>query len=123
VLVFYDINFSINYVNRSLKQIIAREKIMGDDLDLMDGAVIEFRQNPIITSEYALVTTAASKKPKVKIEPVPYDDRSYDEKCPLCVGNEGMTPPEKYRIDGMDGEWALRVVNNRFPVLNENGNM
>lgn len=40
--------------------------------------------------------------------------------CPFCTGNEGMTPPEVYRVGG-EGEWnkpgwKIRVVPNKFPI-------
>ncbi len=40
--------------------------------------------------------------------------------CPFCSGNEGMTPPEVYRLGG-EGEWnkpgwQVRVVPNKFPI-------
>lgn len=42
-----------------------------------------------------------------------------EAKCPFCLGNEGVTPPEVYRIgDGpKDGPgWLVRVVPNLFPI-------
>ncbi|MEN8222673.1 MAG: DUF4931 domain-containing protein [Acidobacteriota bacterium] len=39
------------------------------------------------------------------------------ENCPFCSGNEDMTPPEIYRIGDNSG-WKVRVVPNKFPVLN-----
>jgi len=38
------------------------------------------------------------------------------ENCPFCSGNEGMTPPEIYRI-GENSAWKVRVIPNKFPVL------
>ncbi len=40
--------------------------------------------------------------------------------CPFCLGNEGMTPPEVYRLGG-EGDWnkpgwQVRVVPNKFPI-------
>jgi UDPglucose--hexose-1-phosphate uridylyltransferase len=39
------------------------------------------------------------------------------ENCPFCPGNEYMTPPEIYRLNGEDGRWRVRVVPNKFPAL------
>jgi len=39
--------------------------------------------------------------------------------CPLCEGNEKLTPPEVYRIGGGEKDtpgWKVRVVPNKFPV-------
>ncbi len=38
------------------------------------------------------------------------------ENCPFCLGNEDMTPPEIFRI-GDHSEWKVRVIPNKFPVL------
>ena len=38
--------------------------------------------------------------------------------CPFCEGNEDMTPPEIFRIPGGDSSWKIRVIPNKFPVLN-----
>lgn len=37
--------------------------------------------------------------------------------CPFCPGNEGMTPPERWRLPDAAGRWRLRAVPNRFPLL------
>ena len=44
--------------------------------------------------------------------------------CPLCPGNEKMTPPEifAFREEGSDPDgpgWHIRVVPNKFPALKE----
>lgn len=36
--------------------------------------------------------------------------------CPFCPGNESNTPPEVFVLPA-SGEWNVRVVPNRFPVL------
>lgn len=39
--------------------------------------------------------------------------------CPFCVGNEGLTPPEVYRIGPGEKDkpgWQVRVVPNKFPI-------
>lgn len=39
--------------------------------------------------------------------------------CPFCSGNEGMTPPEVYRIGPGDKDkqgWLVRVVPNLYPI-------
>ncbi len=39
--------------------------------------------------------------------------------CPFCPGNEPEVPSDICRIDGPDGRWKVRVVPNRFPVLQD----
>lgn len=36
--------------------------------------------------------------------------------CPFCPGNEAMTPPEVLRVPA-DGPWRVRVVPNRFAIV------
>lgn len=40
-------------------------------------------------------------------------------RCPFCEGNEGMTPPEVYRVGGGEKDkpgWQVRVVPNLYPI-------
>jgi UDPglucose--hexose-1-phosphate uridylyltransferase len=42
-----------------------------------------------------------------------------EKKCPFCVGNEKITPPEVFRIGGGEVDspgWEVRVVPNLFPI-------
>ncbi|MFC1564055.1 galactose-1-phosphate uridylyltransferase [candidate division KSB1 bacterium] len=42
--------------------------------------------------------------------------------CPFCAGNEDMTPPAVLTIDRDDGSgWSVRVVPNKYPALDPNG--
>ncbi len=46
-------------------------------------------------------------------------DTAVTPACPFCVGNEGMTPPEVYRIGTGEKDkpgWQVRVVPNKFPI-------
>jgi UDPglucose--hexose-1-phosphate uridylyltransferase len=78
----------------------------------------EIRINPIVPSESVLVATARSMRPKKEEPAVFHDDRPYVETCPFCRGNEGMTPPPIAEIPG-PGEWQLRIVENKYPVLGD----
>jgi len=40
------------------------------------------------------------------------------ENCPFCEGNEDMTPPEIFRVAEGNSSWKIRVIPNKFPVLN-----
>jgi len=43
--------------------------------------------------------------------------------CPFCPGNESVTPPEIYAVRPDDNGWTLRVIPNKFPVLEVEGNL
>jgi len=38
--------------------------------------------------------------------------------CPFCVGNECMTPEERYRTEE-DGNWQIRVFKNMYPAVDD----
>ena len=69
----------------------------------------EFLKNNI-SGKWVIISPSRAKRPDVSngTEPV----------CPFCFGNEGLTPPETYRI-GRGGEnkigWEIRVVPNLYP--------
>ena len=48
-------------------------------------------------------------------------------KCPFCYGNESMTPPEivAHRKNGPPNspDWTIRVVPNKYPALEEKGEL
>ena len=86
------------------------------------SGIREIRLNPIVPSESVLVATARSSRPKKAEERAPRDTRKHVETCPFCTGNETMTPPEiaTYRgQDTPDGDWAVRIVENLYPVLGD----
>lgn len=78
--------------------------------------VREIRINPIVPAESVLVATARSMRPRKAEEPAPRDTRKHVDTCPFCLGNEDKTPPEIRRIPEQ-GEWAIRIVENLYPVL------
>ncbi|MBS1234721.1 MAG: galactose-phosphate uridyl transferase, class [Nitrospirae bacterium] len=67
-------------------------------------------------SESVLVATARSLRPKTEEPPVPYDTRQHVNACPFCRGNEGKTPPP-IAVIPEKGDWALRIIENLYPVL------
>jgi UDPglucose--hexose-1-phosphate uridylyltransferase len=81
-------------------------------------AVREIRINPIVPSESVLVATARSLRPKKAEAPAPRDTRPHVETCPFCVGNEAMTPPQ-IAVYPTAGPWAIRIVENLYPVLGD----
>lgn len=42
--------------------------------------------------------------------------------CPFCPGNEGTTPREIARVEGLEG-WLIRVIPNKHPALEEYGEL
>ena len=80
--------------------------------------VREIRINPIVPSESVLVATARSMRPKKAEAPAPRDTRKHVETCPFCAGNESMTPPQIAAYP-TEGPWAIRIVENLYPVLGD----
>ncbi len=83
-----------------------------------DKSIREIRINPIIPSESVLVATARGMRPKKAEAPAPRDTRAHVETCPFCKGNESMTPPA-ILTRPEHGDWALRIVENLYPVLDD----
>jgi UDPglucose--hexose-1-phosphate uridylyltransferase len=78
----------------------------------------ELRQN-VATREWVVIATERAKRPEHFIAP----ERMLTERlpahvadCPFCPGNEPMTEPATLSIEA-GGEWALRLVPNKFPAL------
>ncbi len=80
------------------------------------------RQNPA-TKKWSIIATERAKRPddftsgredEGPLEP-------YDKSCPFCPGNESMAPEPVFTIQddegAGDGEWAVRVVPNKFAAL------
>jgi len=70
--------------------------------------------------------------PERKIRPLFYqpagEDTLLPENCPFCEGNEPMTPGEIYAVRHDQAEankpgWQLRVVPNKFPALQVEGEL
>jgi UDPglucose--hexose-1-phosphate uridylyltransferase len=57
-------------------------------------------------------------RPRQQEAPAPRDTRHHVDRCPFCLGNEDQTPPEIMRLPAT-GEWAIRIVENLFPVLGD----
>ena len=84
----------------------------------------ELRKDPII-DRWVIISTERGKRPVFFSEESP---PSKSAVCPLCPGNEGMTPPEVYvkRAAGLPANspnWTLRVVPNKFPALRIEGTL
>jgi UDPglucose--hexose-1-phosphate uridylyltransferase len=67
----------------------------------------KFRQNPI-TKEWTIISTERSKRPLL-VGPKSAAE-SASGGCPFCPGNEEMTGPDVYHLDG------VRVIPNKYPI-------
>jgi UDPglucose--hexose-1-phosphate uridylyltransferase len=87
----------------------------------------ELRKDPII-DRWVIISTERSQRP------VFLADQAEVPKpgaiCPLCPGNEPMTPPEVFAIRPASvssppnsPDWSLRVVPNKFPALRIEGDL
>lgn len=83
----------------------------------------QLRKDPI-TSRWVIISTERGKRP-LDFPPAP-PPRQLGF-CPFCPGNEDKTPPEimAYRKNGnpSDRRWSLRVVPNKFPALQIEGDL
>jgi len=84
----------------------------------------ELRKDPV-TSRWVIISTERGKRPS-DFSPEP--PRARSGFCPFCPGNEAKTPPEilAYRPNGgppNSSGWDLRVVPNKFPALQIEGEL
>ncbi|MDH5259478.1 MAG: DUF4931 domain-containing protein, partial [Gammaproteobacteria bacterium] len=91
---------------------------MSQDNNDQDIGTRELRINPIIPTESVLIATARSMRPQKAEEAAPRDTRHHVDRCPFCRGNEEKTPPEITRFP-KEGDWAIRIVENLYPVLGD----
>jgi UDPglucose--hexose-1-phosphate uridylyltransferase len=87
----------------------------------------ELRKDPII-DRWVIISSERGQRP------VFLPDQTEPSKtagiCPLCPGNEAMTPPEVFAIrpplfssPPNSSNWILRVVPNKFPALRIEGDL
>ncbi len=83
----------------------------------------ELRKDPII-GRWVIISTERGKRP------TDFQEQREKKKggfCPFCQGNEHTTPPEilAYRNETLPNGpgWSLRVVPNKFPALQIEGNL
>jgi len=82
--------------------------------------VPELRQDPI-TARWVIIASERGLRPS---EFNPRDEELTDDFCPFCPGNESVAPDEIYAVRPEGGDdWLLRVVPNKFPVLQVEGNL
>jgi len=87
--------------------------------------VSELRKDPV-TGRWVIISTERQKRPNAfQVQPVTPIGA---DRCPFCAGREELTPPEvlAYRHNGGPPNapgWDLRVVPNKFPALQVEGNL
>lgn len=84
----------------------------------------ELRKDPII-DRWVIISTERGKRPVFISEEITVAKSTM---CPLCPGNEGMTPPEVFSFRPNNSPpnspgWSLRVVPNKFPALRIEGGL
>ena len=80
----------------------------------------DLRKDPV-TGRWVIIATDRLLRPH-DFEKTPPKTQS-GKTCPLCPGNESMTPPEIWRWGNHDGSWSVRVIPNKFPVLQVEGEL
>jgi UDPglucose--hexose-1-phosphate uridylyltransferase len=83
----------------------------------------ELRKDPVV-GRWVIICTERGKRPNdFAIRP----SFPVPEHCPFCVGNEAQTPPEVLAVrNGTPPNspgWRLRVVPNKFPALQIEGDL
>jgi UDPglucose--hexose-1-phosphate uridylyltransferase len=80
----------------------------------------ELRQN-LATKEWVVISAERARKPNAVLNRVigaPVSDKEYDPECPFCPDNEKKFPvEERYRIDENEDKWIVRVIENKFKIL------
>lgn len=77
----------------------------------------ELRKDYLL-DDWVIIASGREKRPKL-VEAAPMS--SVDENCPFCPGNEERTPPEILRLPVGVNDWRVRVVPNKFPVVEQAG--
>lgn len=78
----------------------------------------ELRRDPF-TGRWVIIAPERDRRPfRTHRQPEPTVTTG---PCPFCPGHEAETPQEVWRLDDEDGDWQVRVVPNKYPVLNRSG--
>ena len=85
----------------------------------------ELRRDPIV-GRWVIISTERSGRPQDLLVPCPPSNSI--ALCPFCPGQERLTPKEilAYRAYGSEANgpnWTVRVVPNKFPALQVEGDM
>jgi UDPglucose--hexose-1-phosphate uridylyltransferase len=81
----------------------------------------ELRKDPIVGRWVIIATERARRPSDFAAEPIPVKGPAG---CVFCPGNEETTPAEVLAFrPGGSGQWTLRVVSNKFPALQIEGEL
>lgn len=80
----------------------------------------ELRKDPIL-GNWVIISPERGKRPQAYAQ-LQRVIKKKETVCPLCSGNESLTPPEIYALRPKRSKpdtkgWGVRVVPNRFPAL------
>lgn len=64
-----------------------------------------------------LIAEGRSLRPNDFVGDVAQSISHSSESCPFCRGNEDQTPPELATVLDAEGNWQVRVVPNKYPVV------
>jgi len=80
----------------------------------------EMRFNPV-TRHWVIISEAREQRPNEFVVPLEAATERHVGKwrddCPFCPGNEALTTEEITRVEDEAGNWLIRAVYNKFPVL------
>ena len=80
----------------------------------------EWRKDPVV-GRWVIIATERARRPSDFVPEVA--EVKGPAGCVFCPGNEDKTPPEILRLGGADSGWTLRVVPNKFPALQIEGDL
>ena len=74
-----------------------------------------------VTGDWVVFASARAARPRQTADLTSTEKTSkqeaHEDDCPFCSGNEERTGPSLYTLPGQDGNWALRVVRNKYPAV------
>lgn len=82
----------------------------------------QLRQN-LATKEWVIIASERARRPEDFVErarPRCHERPVHDERCPFCPGQEDQSEEVLRESDG-NGGWRARLVKNRFPALQPEG--
>lgn len=82
----------------------------------------QLRKDPVV-GRWVIIATERSRRP-TNFAPTTVPYRS--DFCPFCPGHEDKTPPDVYSVPAGEGHgpaWAVRVIPNKFPALQIEGDL
>lgn len=87
----------------------------------------ELRKDPVL-GRWVIIASERAKRPADFVDTCAPESERAAVFCPFCEGNESKTPPEilAYREPGSRPNgpgWRLRVVPNKYPALQVEGNL